>query len=465
MTQATSTDPMRAADPRRRQVVVLLSLFLVAMVLSLVSGHRGHQLSVFDEATHADYAFQLAHGSIPQRASIIAPEIRREWSCRGASGGTVVPACEGAPAPAASYPAGGQDYNFGHPPLYYAFTGIGARVLAAIVPGMQFVAAGRALGALWLFGAMAVLYLALRRFRVDWPYAMAAAVAVALCPGVLHACSTISNDAPAALSGAVALLVLARILVDGRTGWLIPFAATAAMTATKALNALPMLAVAAVLLGLALRDHLSHRTAETEDSPDPEPARPTLTTALIQPLAILVGFVVVFLGWQAFQSGRGPADWVSPIQGLSARPVSGLPFDELISTAFSGFQLTAGYYLTPQLTGETVVIWTRLLSLLIAAAPLLAMATTGRRTPWWVVGLTTLIAMVGYPFLVEAQVYVQSRHYLPGVTTRYGMSMIPWALGCLALVAHRRRALRLTVATTSAGLIVMLLAIGFGWAL
>jgi hypothetical protein len=92
------------------------------------------------------------------------------------------------------------------------------------------------------------------------------------------------------------------------------------------------------------------------------------------------------------------------------------------------------------------------------------MATTRRRTPWWVVGVTALLAIASYPLLVEAQVYVQSGRYLPGVTTRYGMSMIPWALGCLAIAAHRRGARRLTLATTAAGLTVMVLAICFGWA-
>ena len=452
--------PEPIADTRRRRWGVLLSLLLVAMVLSLVGGHRGHQLSVFDEATHADYAFQVAHGNVPHRASIIAPEIRREWSCRGAAGGTVVPPCAGAPEPAATYPARGEDYNFGHPPLYYAITGFGARAMSAVIPGMHFIAAGRALGALWLFAAMAVLYLALRRFAVESRYAAAAAVTVALCPGVLHASSTITNDAPAALCGAVALLLLARTLLQGRSGWLLPLVATAAMTATKALNALPMLAVGAVLLVLALLD------ARRRGDPDDEAAPPRIAVraALVQAAAIVAGFAVVYLGWQAFQSGRGPADWVSPIQDVSAVKAVGLPFDELFSAMFSGFQLTAGYYLTPQIDGETVTIWTRLLSVLVAAGPFLAMATTRRRTPWWVIGLISLVAIASYPFLVEAQVYVQSGRYLPGVTTRYGMSMIPWALACVALAAQRRRALRLTVATISAGLVVMALAVCFGWA-
>jgi type VI secretion system secreted protein VgrG len=75
--------------------------------------YRGRPLSVFDEATHADYSWQIAHGRVPAAGSLIDPEILREWSCHGSWNNTPQPPC-GMPNPVpAKYHGSGQNYNFG----------------------------------------------------------------------------------------------------------------------------------------------------------------------------------------------------------------------------------------------------------------------------------------------------------------------------------------------------------------
>jgi hypothetical protein len=431
-------------EPVRRLVVLAIAFFAIAASLSFASSHRAGALSLLDEPTHADYAYELAYGHIPRAGSPLSKEILKEWACRGAPAGITLPPC-GQPDPQFSqFPNAGQNYNYGHPPLYYAITGLLARAGDAVVSGPHFIAFGRAVGVGWLFAAMLVFYLAVRRFGVRWPYAAAGAVLLPLCPGILQAASTITNDAPAALCGAAALFLFAGLLRTGRIGWIAPVVVTVLATATKVLNGLPMLLMAVVLVVLAIGRHRAG---------DPPAARRLLLTAV----AIGVSFVVVFKGWALIQGVRAQDGWVNPILGQTGRPVKGVPFNELISPLFSGFQLVGGYYLPPQLNGESVTMWIALLSALIIAAPFVGLAGLPSRSPGWVIALTTLGGILAYPIIVELQVLVESDLYFPNVTPRYGMTLLPFAIACLAFVAHRRGWLRTTWLVTGLGLVVMLL--------
>src|SRR5450631_3480912 len=229
--------------PGRALVLVLLGLFLIASALVATAVKRAPDMSSYDEWTHADYAYAVSQGHIPARGSLLAPEIVREWSCHGGPGAYIPPPC-GSGAPASSYPMRGENYNFGHPPLYYAITGALTRGIDAVVPGEHFITIARSIGLLWLYAAMLVLYAAIRRFGVERRLAFLGAAGLALWPVVIHASSTVNNDAAAPLAGSLSLWVLARILVDHKTGWFLPVVVTLAITATKVLNGFPMLCVA-----------------------------------------------------------------------------------------------------------------------------------------------------------------------------------------------------------------------------
>jgi 4-amino-4-deoxy-L-arabinose transferase-like glycosyltransferase len=110
-----------------------------------------------------------------------------------------------------------------------------ARVGDAALPGnSDFITLARLVGSLWLFAAMLVLYLAVRRFGARWQLAAAAAVLIPLCPQVLLASTTVTNDAPAALCGSLAVLMLARIMVQRKLGWVIPALVTRAPDMVRA---------------------------------------------------------------------------------------------------------------------------------------------------------------------------------------------------------------------------------------
>jgi hypothetical protein len=431
-----------AGEPLKRLLLVALGLLGLATALVVLTVVRGQQISPVDEATHADYAYQISHGSIPASGALINREILQEWSCHTMAGTTLPPCGAANPAPSL-YPHGGQDYNFGHPPLYYLVTGFLDRGINGLVHGTgTFITIGRFLGLGWLYAGMITLYFALRRFLVPWRFAALGAALLPLCPGVLAASTTMTNDAAAALCGAAGLWVLARLTVQRRIGWVAPAVVTVLTTGTKVLNGLPMLAVIAVAAVLAFAAWRRGEKAR---------ARALALAAL----AGAAAFCAVYLGWLLYQAGRGVAHWVNP----NAPPhLSGSQLGDLLSTWFSGFQhLVIDYYLPQQVNGETIMLWAMLLTMILVAAPLLVMAVSRGRSAAWILGLATLLGIVCYPPIVEFQVYMANKGYFPIVTGRYGMTFIPWAIACLAIVAGRRRLLRLSTATVGLGSVVMVL--------
>jgi hypothetical protein len=434
-----------------RGVLVACAIALLAAALVTAAALRGRELSPLDEATHADYALQIAHGHIPARGWILAPEIRREWSCRGAVL-VEVPPCADAPGRPEEYPGRGENYNFGHPPLYYAVVGFGARAVDALVPGAHFVAIGRLFGLAWLLAGMGVFYMAVRRLGVASTYALGAVAVIPLCPGVIQASATVTNDATAVLGGAIALWVLVRVLQEDRRGWVLPAVVTVLITATKVVSALPMLGVAAAVGGVAF-------VARREG--DRARARELALVAA----AIGAAFVLVFQGWGAFQSLRGPSDWINPVSGNPARAIHGSPVNELLSTSFSGFGLMTSYWLHASIRGETVTLWGRLLGVLVSAAGFLVLLEARPRDVRWLVGVITLGGLLAFPLVAELHLYSDLGEYFPSVVGRYGLSFVPWALCCLAIIAATRKLRRTTLAVAGIGAAVMLLAVFGVWSL
>lgn len=430
-----------AGEPLRRFVWVTLGFLAFAAALVLLAVARAPQLSPVDEPSHADYAYQISHGSIPAKGGLYTAEIRYEWSCHGL-GDAPNTHCTAD----RSFAAGLQNYTFGDPPLYYLTTGLVARALVLLTShDHAFITLGRCVGVAWLSGAMLVLYLALRRFRVRWQIAAAAGVLLPLCPGVLAASSTMTSDAPAALAGAAALFVLARITVEHRTGWVLPAVVAVLSTATKVLSGMPMLAVAGVAAFMAVA---AWRRADR---------RGAYRLAGVSG-AILVGFGLVYFVWARFQAGRGMVDWVNPNKNNSL-PLTGSKAGDLLSNLFGMFQhLTNNYYLAPPINGESLSIWATLLGVVLAAAPLLVMAVSRARSWGWSLGVATFVGITAIALAVEYQVYAENHGFFAMAAARYAISFLPWAIACLAVVAARRRLMKSSLVFVGVGAAVLILA-------
>ena len=444
------TSPNAERDSPGRLALVAAVLAVVGIGLSLLSVVRATRLSAFDEATHIDYAWLLADFRLPTTGAPLSDYTLTSWACRGQANIERLPACS-SDHPAASFPAEGQQYNGFHPPLYYALTGWAARPLAAIT-GQDFVTVARALGSLWLFAAMFGLYLTLRYWRVQWRYALLAGLALPVIPSVLHASSTVTNDAAAAVCGVAAVYVLGRTMVHERTGWLVPTVLTLLAASTKTVNSLGLLVIAGILvLAGSVRWRRSGRPA----------GLPLLRTGAL----MIAAAATVELVWGRISASRTIPDWQNPIGGVHTSEFTGLPFDEWLPTLVSGFPLGSFYYLDPAVESASIVAWVTVSSLLLTVSSFLGLAVFGRGSARWQLSAAVMIGCLAYPLLVQATLLSRtdpSNSYFWYLSTRYGTSLIPMAIAVLIMIADQKRLRVTSAAVVGAGLVAVLISTA-GW--
>ena len=432
---------------RSRSILALVYLAVAAAIVIPVIFGGGQPMSRIDEPTHADFAYQVAHGHVPAKGDVIAPEIRSIWACMGQERYSL-PAC-GATAWPWQFPYNADQYNFSHPPLYYVTVGIPARVVAAVTP-LNFVEAGRLTGIVWLASGMFMLYVALRRWRVDPAIAMVAPLLLVSFPRVLHASTTINPDATATLGGALALWLAAKIFLEDDHDWLLPVAFTGLIGMLKFINVIPFVALAILAIARALRDH---------------GVKGLRRAHWVLPFAVAASIVLPYIAWELFQAPRGDMSWENPLVGINTRDVLGLPGSEWIETLFIGFNLASDYYVQKPLDIALLVAWTRLLNVLVIGA-MMAMVVAfvkdpARRSLGWLLGTGAVL----YPLAVQIQAYMNTSvpQYFPNPTGRYGLALIPGAIACLVMAAIQAGYRRMVYLLALAGIVVVIVVIAAGF--
>lgn len=437
----------RFDDSTRSRTILALVYFAVAAAIAIpVIFGGGQAMSRIDEPTHADFAYQVAHGHVPAKGDIIAPEIRSIWACMGQER-YLLPACGAKPWPWL-FPYDADQYNFSHPPLYYVTVGLPARAVAAVTP-LNFVEAGRLTGILWLGAGMFMLYVALRRWRVDPAVAMVAPLILVSFPRVLHASTTINPDATATLGGALALWLAAKIFLEDDHGWLLPVVFTGLIGMLKFINTIPFVALAFLAIARALRDY---------------GIRGLRRAHWVLPLAAAASIIIPYVVWALFQAPRGDMSWQNPLVGINTRDVLGLPGSEWIETLFIGFNLASDYYVQPPMDIALLVAWTRLLNVLVIGA-MMAMVVAfakepARRSLGWLLGTGAVL----YPLAVQIQAYMSTSvpQYFPNPTGRYGLALIPGAIACLVMAAIKAGYRRMIYVLALSGVVVIVIVIAAG---
>ncbi len=429
----------------RAKVAAVYTLIAMAVVIPVIFG-GGQAMSRIDEPTHADWAYQVAHFRIPAKGDAIAPEIRDIWACMGQERYRL-PAC-GPSAPAGYFPYKGENYNYSHPPLYYAMVGFPARIVADVTP-LNFVEAARLSGIGWLASGMFMLFVALRRWRVDPAVSMVAPLLLISFPRVLHASTTINPDAVSTLAGALALWFAARLFLEKSEDWVLPAVLTGLVGLTKYITTIPFIALAVLVIARALRDRGLGRLTRTD---------------VLLPVVMALAIVMPYLVWQMVQAGRGDPNWLNPLVGINTRDVVGLPGSEWIETLFVGFNLASDYYIQPPLDIALLVTWTRLLNVLVIGAMFAIVVAfvkePARRSLGWLLGVGAVL----YPLAVQIQAYGNTAipQYFPNPTGRYGMALIPGAIACLVMAATKAGYRRSIYVMTVAGLVVVAIVIAVG---
>lgn len=432
----------RTGDSLAKVLIIALLLSAVSSAFVLAAVVRVEGLSALDEYTHLDWVYRVQHGEIPADGDLADDKVLADWACIGQWNVQNMPPC-GAPVDAEEFPHGGQQYNSFHPPLYYAITAGLVRVGELFVGDQYFVALARMTGALWLASAMVLLYVACRVWRIGTVLAIAAPLLMLTLPQILTSATFVTNDAPAALAGAYAVYYLGRFRIARAVNLIVPSVLTLLFSATKTLNALPMLVIAAGLgcwglLALARRQRLTgwHRLRAS--------------------IALALPSAVLFFVWGQIQRARAMPDWVNPVLGVNTRDLVLDPLTSWVPTLASGFNLTGELFLTPELQSNYISGWNTGISVPLAAAALLALVLyrRGSRRRWPAMLLLAGCAL--FPLLVQLQALrlgVQPQFFLY-LSRRYGISLLPLAIFCLAMVADTRNLRKTSIGIVGTGLVI-----------
>jgi hypothetical protein len=295
ITEATSSDVPVVRRSRWRlvslaELLAVLVPTLMGAFLVVLHVHAFTSISVFDEFPHFAYAYDVAHGRLPVRGDAISQGALAELACRSWQSGWVPPCTDPAADPATVphaldvtyYPEAGQTYTTDHPPLYYAITGIGGRLVAAVTGLSQFVAM-RLMGIFWIALGNVFLWLTMRRLRVP-PAAMFAALMLLMSiPATIYTASTINPDAAsvpvAALMGWAIIRWWQGALAPG---WLALVGA--AVVGTKITNGVVIFSGLVLLALLGYAGYRSGRARIVRDW-------------LVASLSLGLGGAVVLVGW------------------------------------------------------------------------------------------------------------------------------------------------------------------------
>lgn len=415
---------------------LLLALLAASVVLLNTSTTRG--LSPFDEATHADYVVQVSQGRLPRAGEPLSQEVLREWSCRGSASPTLlVPPCSDGRLDPAGYPAGGTQYNSTHPPLYYAVTAVLAQALSEVT-GERLLQAARLTGIGWLTAGLWVLLAALRRLGASWTLGTAVAALVAVTPAVMHASSTVNNDASALLAGALVPWAALRV-VQGASSW--PLLGLVALVAA-ALKVVFVLAL--VPAGVVLLLHLL-RTP---------PDRPRVLRVLGITAVVTVAAVAL---WSAV-SAAGPNGVDNPVLGINTREADRVPVAATLKNLAAAWPPVGRAFVPTGLDQPQMFLWVALVPLLFASAPLLGLAAAGGVTGRDV-SLGAVLGMLSVPVAVQLHTYAAHGYYFPNIAPRYGLCLVaPLALA-LASAVRGRAGERALAATAAFGVVAVVVAL------
>lgn len=424
----TRTQPSAAAKPAGRRWVAPLALVLtIGFVWALVALHVGAypQFSPLDEPAHADYVFRMLDGEVPAAGDHLTPETLRAMSCRGIEtngpGGVALPPCDG-PHPIEKYPGWGYNTAYVHSPAYYAITA-GLTWLLEPLPG-DTVDHMRLTGALWLGLAIVLMWLILRDLGVGWPVRMALGVALAAVPVVLHAHSTVNNDATALAIGAA--MVLAALRWDrGRlnVAWLAALAAVAMLL--KSTNLAIVLAVAVFVIARAIqrrapgtstwRSALGWRPLSRAAAVGVGAAVGGAVWLLIYPRLAIADPRILPSNWTYLKDSFAPS-WLAEQLAAFTSPLHPQAYDEAVA---GGIAMTVA----------------NVANVGILALAVVGAVTAQTRGPVRALAAATAVVMVAYgPILVVIN-YVAASSYFTPMPARYGLSLVPalLAVGATAL--------------------------------
>lgn len=403
---------------------IVILVILPALFLGIYQSKLHGRYSPLDEPSHASYAWSVSHGHIPAKGDSIEQPILDDWSCSGQSHARGIPKC-GTHAPLSEYPNGGAQYNFIHPPVYYAITGTAARIISHFIPSLTFVHAARLMGIAWIIIGIILFFYSLRAWGVRETYALSGAGIIPYIPLACQAGSSINNDAPALACGAAILWCMARIYRNNKYDW-IPIVMALLFCSVKGTFAFGFLGVSIILF---IQSMLMLYTGD----------RRTAARGATLAVSVTAASLFCVIGWSKFQSIRGASDWSNPNISIGKVAVTGTPFGEIMTTLFSGLNLTnfdSGRGLESQ---PAFIMWVAVLTVILVGSLGFLYFQHDNDQSHILLIATAAVSMLIFPTLIQIREFLSNGHMFLYINSRYGMYLIPLVLCCWVLALQNRR--------------------------
>ncbi len=420
----------------------LLALGALLVLLVAVTGlHvRAYQrLSPIDELHHVDYLLKAADGQLLRRGDVIGPETRREGACRGVDAPGFPASCDDE-----SW-LDGREFNTEEiqPPAYYFLTAWTARLLRPFLGTSSLVAAGRMVGALWTAAGVVVLWAALRMLGASLLSRSAVTALVITTPVVLHASTTVTNDATAVLAGG-AVLLAALAWERRRVPGLVVVLATFAGVSLRLTNAIGAGMVVLYLVIRALR-----RDEHQERSP-----RRSSRSHLAMAGGMAAAVAVTGLAWVALNSAAARVGPLANPNTLSQQ-VPAVSLDTVLGESAAAVPPTRDPYLVPFLRNNAVRTVVRATDWLLLGAAIGLAALARKGSAGEALGASAFVCAVATgPVLTVSNYLFQGAYYV--IPPRYGLSLVPAFAVALALTLQKRWA-RVGVASLAGASVVLTL--------
>ncbi|OZG64361.1 glycosyltransferase family 39 protein [Bifidobacterium eulemuris] len=414
--------------------IVLLLVVVPSLYYGLALKAYGGTYSIYDEQTHMGYAWSVSHGEIPARGDLLPDEILDDLSCSGwrsisdkIANTPNLPAC-GADTSAEQSLGAGEQYNYFHPPLYYAITGFLARLVSMLYSEISFAQAARAVSVIWMVAGLLAMYAALRKWQVNFSCSLAVCSLVPYIPIFLNTGTAVTNDAPGLLCGAGMLWLAARFFREKNYHLLIPLIIVVFSCMIKGTFAFSIFALCFILVLHGLIDFVKANQ------------RRTAVKEMVAACACVFVALVCVFGWRFIQSHRGDASYVPAITGTSTAPVEGLPIGEFLNTLMSSFDLSTS---PGSLRGLDASVgysgWLSLLQIVMLGAAFFLYFQNDGVCSHKLLVYSTIFGLLLSPALVQIMQYMGDRSMFVNVNIRYSIMMVPFVLCCWALTVQNRK--------------------------
>lgn len=410
----------------RADIVIPLLLICITVIVSLVSMVRAPQYSRYDEYTHADYAYRMWVGEVPRAGDFVHPDTLKDWACRGDMKLEPPPCGSIEATDPEAFSHQGIQYNYFHPPLFYAVTGYLAGPVSELT-GVSFFTVARMVGTGFIALGIAAVYFAIRSWRIRPGAAAAGSMLLLSVSAVMHNGFIVNPDSLSMLIGAGVVWVLGRRIIHGGVPLLATTGIMVVAAASKVILAVPVL-LACLYFGIdGIRQwRLGERKLARR-----------LFLAAALPFIVLMS---IYVGWGWIQDHRGDANFVSPMSGLSTFEIVGSPTGEwLASIPFRMFGIGEDYWTHNQLNGWGVRVAADVFGIIGTVAPLLALMIFPRWSPRWIAALLLIVGFVAVPTAVQLQAYIDAHEFFKEMNTRYALALLPLQMVVVAGIVQRLR--------------------------